>query len=608
MGFLEKIGFKTGDEPTSSVEKNAGEQEALEKSVEKESASLALPTIEDFKVILEDQEEISVDDIENLTGILPEEFIKSITGDENIKIKDIKDFHEAIKKAHAEPKEKYQERRFRKLANNNFFKAGVLSLILFLKFAPHSEAAPGKLVDNRVNNTEAAKKAENKIDGGDDKTYHLDGNGPNPNEAPAMEKLAKLDLTNSYETDKADIPNENRAAIEAQVHNFLNEINSDNYRDLMTHVWEISGSSDERLTSSWEGGNEELTNARIAEAAKIIKGAIESYDFSHSGLSAKQVEDLKNKSFIYDSYESQNGPEKGVTYLTDLKNPDTGVNYTAEEIQEIKEHNEKKYYSLLDKCRYIKVNLMAEGDEIKPIPNRPAELKTSTEFNLLDRKIPEFQQYKSVLILEDNSGSMTASKEAMARYLVDNYSPDIKVTTAIFSDRLDNFRPLQDMRDAAESLRETRNSGNSSERTIKCAVDALKLFTAQEKPGDGLALIGTDEALQGVSYNDLKALDSLSKVKNVDIKFLIVHLEDGEKVTEKVPLEKIIENFNDPNGAYKRTKANLERYANNPRVHSSTRKAFQERLSNINDNSFTMKKLTIEDSEGDEKEIELALY
>ncbi len=376
----------------------------------------------------------------------------------------------------------------------------------------------------------------------------------------------------------------------------------------MTHDWKISGSSDERLTSTWTGGNEELTKARITAAEKIIKEAIDNYDYSHSGLSVKQINDLKQKSFSYDIYESKNGPEKGVTYLTDLKNPDTGENYTAQEIKEIKEHDEKKYYSLLDKCRYIKVNLMAESDEFKYVPNKSAELKVNISTNILERKIPEFTQYKSVLILEDNSGSMTASKEAMAQYLADNYQANIKVTIATFSNHLDNFNPPQDMNTASETLKNTRNVGNSSERTIGCTIDALKLFDAQASPGDALALVGTDEALQNVSYDDLKTLQSLATEKNVDVKFLLVYLEDGVKITEKVPLETVIENFTNPDGLYQKTKANLERYVNNKRISHSTREAYKTRLENIDKNGFTLTKLTIEDSEGEKKVIDLAIY
>jgi len=610
MSILEKIGLQKNTDTEAALEKESAKEAKVEHAVsKKEGDPRVMPSLEDFKVILEEQGDITVEELEAMTGMHPEAFMQSITGDENIQIKSIKDFHEAIKNKQSAPKEEeYRDTGLRKLANNNFIKAGVLSLILFLKFAPHAEAAHTSKpeTEGKKFNTEAAKKTETKIDGGDDKTYHLDG--PNPGDTLPLEKLAKLDLTNSYDTDKADILSDHRAAIETEVHNFLDGVDSDNYRDLMTHVWKISGSSDERLTNTWEGGNEELTNARILAAEKIIKEAIGNYDYSHSGLNAKQIEDLKNKPFVYDSYSSQNGPEKGVTYLTDLKNPDTGENYTADQIKEIKEHDEKKYYSLLDKCRYIKVNLMAEGDVIKPIPNKPAELKTNIDVKLLERKLPELKQYKFVLVLQDKSGSMKVSKEAMAKYLAENYNPNTKVTTATFSDHLDDFRPLQDMLVASESLNEARNDGNSSERTIACTIDALKLSPAQEHSGEGLALVGTDEALQRVSLNDLQTLQSLATEKNVDVKFLIVHIEDGERITESVPLGTIMENFTDPNGVYQKTKANLERYVNNPRISHSSRRDFQQRLNHIDDNGFTMKKLTIEDSEGEKKEIELAIY
>ncbi len=614
MSFLEKIGLaKNGDASTYE------EQEILAKKIELESGNETgkekekniptMPTIDDFRVIIENEPNIKLEELEALTGVNPGEFLQTITGEKNITIKDVKDFNERISKAQAEPEEEYKDSNLRKIANNNFIKAGVLSLILFLKFAPHADAAHTKKTnDSNKYDTETKKNAETKIDGGD-KTYHYDG--PNPGDNNSLESLAKLDLTNSYETDKADVPHESQVNIESQIHNFLDGINTGNYHDLMAKVWKISGSSDERLTNTWEGGNEELTNARIAAAEQIIKDAINNHDFSHSGFSAEQIKDLKEKPFVYDIFESKNGPEKGVTYLTDLKNPDSknGENYTTAQIKEIQEKDPKKYFSLLEKCRYINVNLMAEDNSIPHIDNRPAQLEThGGDLTSLKNKIPEFSSYKAVMIIEDNSASMQQSKEAMAQYLDDNYNAKIKVTTASFSSDLGDFRPEQDMRDASQSLRDMNSIGSSNERATDCTIKAMKLFKAQENAGDGLVLIGTDEALQKVSFNDLMALQNLGEEKNANIQFLIVHTVDGEKITENVPLEEVIKNFTDPNGIYETTKARLEHYANLRTVSEHTRAGFQERLNNLEDSKFTMYKLTIDDGDGGAKEIQLVAY
>lgn len=624
MSFLEKIGFGKTEESANAEErvisqktpvqeqalspKNSETEKGKEVNKEKELNIPAMPTIDDFRVIIENEPNIKLEELEDLTGVNPGEFLQTITGEKNITIKNIKDFHERISSAQAEPEEEYKDSNLRKLANNNFIKAGVLSLILFLKFAPHAEAAPGKLHDTKKDNTETTKKAETKTDGGD-KTYHYDG--PNPGDDNSLESLAKLDLTNSYETDKADIPHESQVNIESQIHNFLDGINIGNYHDLMDKIWMISGSSDERLTNTWEGGNEELTNARIAAAEQIIKNAINNHDFSNSGFSAEQIKDLKEKPFVYDIFQSQNGPEKGVTYLTDLKNPDSknGENYTTAQIKEIQEKDSKKYFSLLEKCRYINVNLMAEDNSIPHIDNRPAQLEThGGDLTSLKNKIPEFKGYKAVMIIEDNSASMQQSKEAMAKYLDDNYNANIKVTTASFSSDLGDFRPAQDMKDAAQSLRDMTSVGSSNERAIDCTIKGMKLFQAQENEGDGLVLIGTDEALQRVSFNDLMALKNLGEEKNADIQFLIVHTVDGEKIPENVPLEEVIKNFTDPNGRFESTKARLEHYANLETVSERTRAEFQERLNNLVDTKFTMNKLTIDDGEGGAKEIQLVAY
>ncbi|MFA5131628.1 MAG: hypothetical protein WC467_04415 [Patescibacteria group bacterium] len=599
MSFLEKFGLGKSEQTTSAPENISFPEKDIN----------VMPTVEDFRVILENDKDISVEELEALTGVNPAEFLQTLTGEENINIRDIKDFHERISAAQAEAPEEYKDSNLRKLANNNFVKAGVLSLILFLKFAPHAEAAHSdKPSDAKKYNTEAAKKSETKIDGGD-KTYHYDGTSPDANKS--LERLAKLDLTNSYETDKADISAESQANIEAQVHDFLAGINPNNYHDLMTKVWKISGSSDQRLTNTWEGGNEELTKARIAAAEQIIKAAINNFDYSHSGFSEEQIAGLKDKPFSYDIFESKNGQEKGVTYLTDLKNPDskTGDNYTSQEIKEIQEKDPQKYFALLEKCRYINVNLMAESDNMPKMENRPAELTPHTgELKALENKIPELSGYKSVMILEDNSASMQGSKEALAQYLEDNYQANTKVSTASYSATLDNFKPAQDMRDASQSLRQMRSIGSSNERTIDCSIKAMQLFQAQEKAGDGLFLCGTDEALQKVSFNDLMTLQKLGAEKNTDIQFLIIHTEKGNRITENIPLEEVIKNFTDSEGVFEKTKARLEHYANLKTVSEHTRAEFQARLNNLSDTKFTMNKLVIDNGEGGAKEIQLVAY
>ncbi len=613
MGFLEKIGLGKNDAEKSERGTNTTEQimtpEKIEAETKEEKNINVMPTIEDFRIILENDKDISVEELEALTGVNPAEFLQTLTGEENIKLHDIKDFHERISSAQTEMSEEYKDSSLRKLANNNFVKAGVLSLILFLKFAPHAEAAHGdKTTEAKKYNTEASKKSETKIDGGD-KTYHYDGTSPDTNKS--LERLAKLDLINSYETDKADISSESQSNIEAQVHDFLAGINPNNYHDLMAKVWKIAGSSDERPTNSWEGGNEELTKARIAAAEQIIKEAITNYDYSHSGFSEKQIAALKEKPFSYDIFESKNGQEKGVTYLTDLKNPDSknGENYTAQQVKEIQEKDPTKYFSLLEKCRYINVNLMAESDNIPKLENRPAELTPHAgELKALENKIPKLSGYKSVMILEDNSASMQSSKEALAQYLEDNYQTGIKVSTASYSATLDNFKSEQNMQEAAQSLRQMHSIGSSNERTIDCSIKGMQLFEAQKEPGDGLFLGGTDEALQKVSFNDLMTLQKLGVEKNTDIQFLIVHTEEGTRITENISLEEVIKNFTDSEGVFEKTKARLEHYANLQTVSEHTRAEFQTRLNNLSDTKFTMNKLVIDNGEGGAKEIQLVAY
>ncbi len=589
------------------------EKLTTEKKLDQEPA--VMPNVEALGFVLENEAaDISPEELEALTGVEPKEIYELMTGEEKIKIEDIKEFNSKLKKKISQEmvsqKEAYKDSGLRKIANNKFIKSAVLSLILFLKFAPQAEAAHEKkeTSEAKKNKTEISIKNQNKIEGGDN-TYIVGGPNPESGASLSAEKLAKLDLTNSYETDKAKISEIANEQITEQVNSFLAQINSDNYRDLMNHVWKISGSSDERLTNTWEGGNYELTEERIKTAEKILKAAINDYDYSHSGLSQEQINDLKVRPFEHDIFESKNGTEKGVKYLTDLDKNDKGEKYSQAEIDKIKETDNKKYQELLESCRYIKVNLMAEADKLPHLNNKPAEVeKNHFDLKKVDNKLIDFEGYKAVMLLYDKSGSMQASKNSMAQYLTDNYQAGLKVTTASFSNLLDDYKSDQDMRVASKSLKEMSSIGSSNERAIKCAIEAMRLFEAQEHEGDGLALVGTDESLQQVSYNDLLDLQQLGQEKKVDIKFLITHLGEAGKLTEKVGLDDVIKSFLSNDASFAVTKARLEGYANTRGLSAGAKAVFEKQLEKINDSKFNINKLLVNNEAGEEEVIQLALY
>ncbi len=468
-----------------------------------------------------------------------------------------------------------------------------VAVILFLKFASQAQAAgPSKPVsDTKKFNTEVG--IEKKLKGGDEKTFNLEPYNPAEASPEQMANIAKLDLSNSYETDKADISDAHAEGIKQMVSDFLSHINPVNFDDLMQHPWEIYASSDERLTNKWSGGNYELSNARVEMGEKIIKQEISEHDFSHSGLTEEQIKTLKNKNFKHIIAESKNGSEKGVTYLTDLKNPTTGENYTESEIEKMKKEDSEKYLKLLESCRYVKVNLMAEEEDIKPVPSKPVVLIPGTPPIIIEKSnIPVFEKYKDIFILMDNSPSMAVAKQEMAKNMIDRYSEGTIVSSAAYSDQVSHYSKAEDMKKGAVSLQKIPNNGGNREKPISCTIEVLKKYNSQKSPDDKrLILVNTDESLHDVSYNKLVEMKELSKTKGVDVVFLLYyHGENGKTGVAELSLDGLVKNFTKDGGAFYSLKKKFEKLA-------ASSKAYVQRYDDINNEEVDVKKIHVDDTE-----------
>jgi len=311
--------------------------------------------LERVRQLQAEQGEITLENFETLTGMKAVEFIQYATGGEQITAADLKDINETLKESlahlaeNSEGSDNSWSERIKSGLRSKTGRMVFMSLLLFLKFAPQAQAAPSEL---KVIDPEDSKKIEmssKSIDKSNVYEVPSDSFDGDPSLSEKIENLAKLDLTNSYETDKADIAEADQANIQSQVENFLAKINPNNFNDLMDNVWEIAGSSDERPTNNWEGQNYKLTIARIAAAEEIIKNTIDNHDFTSSGLSAEQVKAIQDKDFNYNIPVSSNGPEQGVTYITDLENPATpGEKFSSDQAKKLKETNPAEYQKLLD--------------------------------------------------------------------------------------------------------------------------------------------------------------------------------------------------------------------------------------------------------------------
>lgn len=478
------------------------------------------------------------DIINNLMKMPAGQLLESISNGENIQEEDLKNIHEEF----SEILDNNLDEAYKTTGLKNFLRrpasrVAFATLLLFLKFAPHSQAheAPVKDVGDKNIKTEKydgdGPKPYNEAD---KNTYKLNSENFEPLE---IKNVATMDLTNSYETDKALISETEGQVIKADFKAFLDKVDSHNFREVMKLDFKIFGSSDERLTNSWKGGNLELTQARIAAAEEILRSELANHDFSNSDLSPEQIKQLQNKDFRHGI------PENGVTHITDLVNPDTEKNYTAEEVSEMKKNNLTKYNELLKDCRYIKVNLMAKAnEEIKPAPKLQATLEVETKEKIALKTIDLISEYDQTVIIFDNSPSMDDSKNYMGQQLetVDR-TANIKIAT--FSDKLDNLNQANSFGQAGEILKNIKTSGSSHEKSVLAAIDALNGFDVSGKKiaESKLLLVNTDEAIQ-TNKAEMDKLLLESQMKGVKIYFNLGY--DNDQQVLKVSLEEMKNNFN----------------------------------------------------------------
>jgi hypothetical protein len=399
---------------------------------------------------------------------------------------------------------------------SKFSKAAVMSLLVGLKINSMQAAEKADVKD--VKSKQEFKKADTKSSP-DGKTYQAKDEDFSDPDKPIV-----ISATSNFETNKADL--KDSKVLESKLDAFFSTINTDNFEILMAQDWVVKGSSDERRTN-WEGGNEGLTKARIESVKTAILKVLNKHNFSKQ-LSEDQIKKLLTKE-IYQSY-PKSGEEKGVTYITNLDNPETGEKYTAEEVESLKTKNPAKYNKLLDKCRYTNFELKAKN------------------------KVFENENYDIYYVLIDNSPSMEDNKKDMAREMQEM---NIQKTFlyANFSDKVGNLEVGSDSKAVANKiLKMPKVSASSTELAMSSAITLLSrvdasnanLIKSGKKLSKTVMFIATDETLQDV--NRIEELKVLSERNNFDIKFIFFY-QDGQR-TVKVGLDEIQEQI-DLNNIFK---------------------------------------------------------
>ncbi|MCF7820180.1 MAG: hypothetical protein K9M44_01765 [Candidatus Pacebacteria bacterium] len=467
--------------------------------------------------------------------------------------------------------ERYKGKKgiFEKLKQNKTFKiASKVVLAYMILFKANAAFGNDQVEQDKVKDLKAVEFVDDNLGGdGDnnleDNTFEMsasdledveneDGDKTNKAEVGTSENLESnnfedskasvLDIDQYFGNNEAEISQEGQDQALGHTLNFFSdmagedgEIDRDKLRDFMDNEIKIKASANEL---SRVGGNEELSIDR-GEALKSILTSEDSLEkisnhLSELGLSDDEVDSVLEK-FTNAKIEiphSDTGEEAGVTYITDMENPDTGNNYTAQEVEDMKTNNPDKYNKLLAEARSVKIDLSAEPDNLHGLSSLDAQIDNQLVIETLEKitpKLSEIANFQEVLIASDNSPSTIDDNKSMIAQL-ETYFKDLKrsateyklesIKVASFSDDMSGVSSYgtQEAEKAFSQLYEHGHQGNSNEKAVDAA---LKLVDKADSEKSSVCYINTDELLQNLSLNELEALKEKCQEKKVELKFLL---------------------------------------------------------------------------------------
>lgn len=412
--------------------------------------------------------------------------------EENLSDPEVAEAHELIKQAVQEKGQPNLLGKVRDVASSNAFRAAFLSVMLFSKVGQASAenlSAERQLPESQVevinNKTIKEKNAEG-------------------NYVAGYAEFLKIKATNYFETDKAEIGEEAAKEIQDNFHKFLDGINNENFKDVMSKEWVIKGSSDERATKKWGGSNENLTKARSEALFTIIKKAINDHKYKREQrLTEEQTWQIVFKKIDISYPQGREGKENGVTYITDKINPETGEKYTDAEVAKIKKEDPEEYQKLLESCRFT--NFETESDFFADAKN-----------------------FDQVHFLIDESGSMAKSKIFISNHLR-SIEMNKKINLNLYSDQIDpQGIECFNNSEAADKILKLDTEGSFRERQVSSTLGLINKIAAEQESKGGKEekethkiYVATDEAIQNTNSAVLELLQTKAKEVGADVEFLI---------------------------------------------------------------------------------------
>jgi|GEM_PF-4784696 len=390
------------------------------------------------------------------------------------------------------------------------------------KQTPQTELSAENLSNKKLEaaTTYQAKAADfNKFENAKANEGGLTNGGVEKEKMNNGQELVRINFKINFAVDKADIPKDNTAEIAKQFSEFLDNITPENYQQFADADLVFFSACSEEKTNRWgEKGNEALADKRGENGAAILDKVLASQPLAK--LNPEQRAVMKNKK-IGVEIASTHAQELGVIKITDKVNPETGKNYTDQEVQKLKEANPQEYQKLLEANRvaYFKAEIVNEK-----IENNLVKL---------------FSKYDRAVLDIDDSPSMRDDEWSMVSDLKNNYS-QLKNTKIFIANSSDKFQGMKkfDSRNIETNLNQ-KYDGSGAERKMATLRELLSNIPLEA--GKTIVTSHTDELYQNFTLSELEDIAGMVKSFNnqaagpkmgkhtLDVVF-VRHLQDGKKM------------------------------------------------------------------------------
>lgn len=335
----------------------------------------------------------------------------------------------------------------------------------------------------------------------------------------------EFQAVNYFASDSDFISKEAEEKIGADFKKLLDQINDNNYKQIIEDGIYVYSSADPEKTNNFKD-NEALARARAESLIKLLKEYLE--DVSFSNLSLENSKEFKEKIKFFTEIPTSSvvsNPQVGVTYPEDL-------GYSEEVLSNISSEGMDEIYA---KCRKVVVSLgvykndtyyVSDKDFMKPISPK-SDINIENQKNI-DNKINWNAQ--NIVILIDDSPSVgdRSYKEILEKIMNDTDLNSKKIEVSFFSTKLDKTVICEDVKEVIKVVDEEKYQGNNVEQALSSSLSKIQsLPTPENSEQSTIMKIFTDENLQNVSLDMIRNFELEAGGKNVDAKFYYVDKDNN---------------------------------------------------------------------------------